>query len=124
MNRLYVVEPTAAVTGSSADHRLPLRYFEIAQFGRALAAKLGLGGNGSPPPAAGKWLDAAVKDLQKAGRNSLVVAGEQQPAEGHALAHAVNAALGSPGNTVYYTEPAEANPPNNLESLPHLCVGM
>jgi len=124
MNRLYVVEPTPSVTGSSADHRLPLRYFEIAQFARALAAKLGLGGNGSPPPAAGKWLDAAVKDLQKAGRNSLVVAGEQQPAEVHALAHAVNAALGSAGNTVYYTEPVEANPLNNLESLRDLCVEM
>ena len=45
MNRLYVVEPTPTVTGSSADHRLPLRASEIETFARALAAKLGMGGN-------------------------------------------------------------------------------
>jgi molybdopterin-containing oxidoreductase family iron-sulfur binding subunit len=124
MNRLYAVEPTPSVTGSSADHRLPLRYFEIAQFARALAAKLGLGGNTPVPAAAEKWLDAVAKDLQKSGRNSLVVAGEQQPAEVHALAHAINAALGAAGNTVYYTEPVETNPVNQLESLRELCADM
>jgi len=124
MNRLYAVEPTPSVTGSSADHRLPLRYFEIAQFARALAAKLGLGGNSSAPPAAQKWLDSVAKDLQKAGRNSLVVAGEQQPAEVHALAHAINGALSNAGNTVYYTEPVEINPVNHLESLRELCADM
>jgi MoCo/4Fe-4S cofactor protein with predicted Tat translocation signal len=122
MNRLYAVEPTPSVTGSSADHRLPLRYFEIAQFARALAAKLGLGGNTPTPAAAEKWLEAVAKDVQKAGRNSLVVAGQQQPAEVHALAHAINAALGAAGNTVYYTEPIETNPVNNLESLRELCA--
>jgi molybdopterin-containing oxidoreductase family iron-sulfur binding subunit len=124
MNRLYAVEPTPSVTGSSADHRLPLRYFEIAQFARALAAKLGLGGNTPVPAAAEKWLDAVAKDLQKSGKNSLVVAGEQQPAEVHALAHAINAALGAAGNTVYYTEPVETNPVNQLESLRELCADM
>src|SRR5436309_114522 len=65
MSRLYVVEPTPSVTGSSADHRLPLRYAEIEQFARALAAKLGLGGSGKLAPAAEKWLNAVVKDLRK-----------------------------------------------------------
>ena len=43
LNRLYVVEPTPSVTGSSADHRLPLRASEVEVFARALAAKLGIG---------------------------------------------------------------------------------
>ena len=122
MSRLYVVEPTPSVTGSSADHRLPLRYGESAQFARALAAKLGLGGGGKLPPGAEKWLDAVVKDLRKHPRRTLVVAGEQQPAEVHALVHAINAALGNVGTTLYYTEPVEAHPVNHLESLRELCA--
>ena len=82
MNRLYVVEPTPSVTGSSADHRLPLRVSEVAQFARALAAKLGLGGSGTLAPAVEKWLDAAAGDLQKNRGKSLVVAGEFQPRGG------------------------------------------
>jgi molybdopterin-containing oxidoreductase family iron-sulfur binding subunit len=124
MNRLYVVEPTPSVTGCSADHRLPLSFLDVQQFARALAAKLGLGGSGALPAAAGKWLDVVAKDLQKNQGRSLVVAGEQQPAEVHALVHAINAALGNAGNAVYYTEPVEANPVNNLESLRELCADM
>ena len=122
MSRLYVVEPTPSVTGSSADHRLPLRSTEIGQFARALAAKLGLGGNGKIAPDAEKWLDAVVKDLKKYPRRTLVVAGEQQPAEVHALVHAINASLGNVGTTLYYTEPVEAHPVNHLESLRELCA--
>src|ERR1700732_2943464 len=124
MNRLYVVEPTPAVTGSSADHHLPLRVSEIEQFARALAAKLGLGGSGALSPPAEKWLDVVTKELQGHRGSSLVVAGEQQSAEVHALTHAINAALSNPGNTLYYTEPVEANPVNQLESLRELCADM
>ena len=122
MSRLYVVEPTPSVTGSSADHHLPLRASEIELFARALAAKLGLGGSAAMPPAVDKWLDAVAKDLQQYRRNSLVVAGEQQPAEVHALVHAINAALGGVGITLYYTEPVEARPVNYVESLRELCT--
>jgi len=124
MNRLYVVEPTPSVTGATADHRLPLRASQVELFARGLAAKLGLGGSASLPPAAEKWLDAVTKDLQANRSKSLVVAGEQQPAEVHALAHAINAALGNAGATLYYTEPVEANPTNHLESFAGLCADM
>src|SRR5580658_9257114 len=110
MNRLYVVEPTPSVTGSSADNRLPLRASDVGQFARGLAALVGLGGSATLSPAAEKWLDAVASDLTKHRGTSLVVAGEFQPAEVHALAHAINAALGNVGTTVYYTEPVEANP--------------
>jgi len=122
MNRLYVVEPTPSVTGASADHRLPLRSSEVAAFAAALAGKLGMGGNAKAPASAEKWLDVVAKDLQQHRGSSLVVAGEQQPAEVHALAHAINAALGNVGNTLYYTEPVEAHPTNHLQSLRELCA--
>jgi len=124
MNRLYVVEPTPSVTGSSADHRLPLRASDVGQFARGLAALVGLGGSATLSPAARKWLDAVASDLTKHRGTALVVAGEFQPAEVHALAHAINAALGSVGSTLYYTEPVEANPVNQAESFTELCADM
>ena len=45
--------------------------------------------------------------------SSLVIAGESQPAAVHALAHAMNAALGNAGKTVIYTDPIEASPEND-----------
>jgi len=121
MNRLYVVEPTPSVTGATADHRLPLRASEVELVARALAAKLGLGGSAALSSSAEKWLDAVVKDLQQHKGASLVIAGEHQPAAVHALAHAINDSLGNNGKTLYYTEPVEALPMNNLESLRELC---
>jgi MoCo/4Fe-4S cofactor protein with predicted Tat translocation signal len=124
MNRLYVVEPMPTVTGSSADQRLPMRAADIELFARALAVKLGLGGSGELSGEAEKWLSAVAKDLQKERGASLVVAGEQQSAAVHALAHAINVALGNVGATLYYTEPVEAEPTGNLESLRELCAEM
>src|SRR5207302_3174072 len=89
-------------------------------FARAIAAKLGVGGAAALPDAAEKFAEAVAKDLQKNRGASLVLAGEQQSAEVHALAHAINAALGNAGTTVYYTEPVEANPVNHAESLHEL----
>src|SRR5438128_3681735 len=130
MNRLYVVEPTPSVTGATADHRLPLRASEVELFARALAGKVidvtvrpGQSALANPAPPAGseKWLEAVAKDLLRHQGRCLVVAGEHQPAAVHALAHAINAALGNVGKTLYYTEPVEAHPENNLESLRELC---
>ena len=56
--------------------------------------------------------------------SSLVIAGEQQSPEVHAIAHAINAALSNVGNTLYYTEPVEANPVSYVESLRELCADM
>jgi len=124
MTRLYVVEPTPTVTGSNADHKLPMRACDIELFARALAAKLGHGSAVSLPAEVEKWLAAAASDLEKARGSSLVIAGEQQSSAVHALAHAINAALGNTGTTLYYTEPVEAEPANQLDSLRDLCADM
>jgi MoCo/4Fe-4S cofactor protein with predicted Tat translocation signal len=124
MSRLYVAEPTPTVTGSSADHRLPVRASDIELLARALAAKVGTGAAVALPAATEKWLSTVAEELQKERGTSLVVAGDQQPAAVHALAHAINASLGNVGTTIYYTEPVEAEPTANLESLRQLCSDM
>jgi MoCo/4Fe-4S cofactor protein with predicted Tat translocation signal len=124
MNRLYVVEPTPSVTGATADNRLPLKANDVELFARALAAKIGPGGTAAAPAGSEKFLNAVASDLLKHKGSGLVVAGAQQPAEVHALAHMLNDLLGNAGATVYYTEPVEANPVNHAESLRELCSDM
>jgi MoCo/4Fe-4S cofactor protein with predicted Tat translocation signal len=124
MNRLYVVEPTPSVTGSSADHRLPLRSSDIEAFARALAAKLGIGSGAPVSGEAAKWVEVIAKELQSEHGSSLVVAGEYQPATVHALAHAMNAALGNIGKTLYYIEPPMGEGADNLEGIRSLCAEM
>jgi molybdopterin-containing oxidoreductase family iron-sulfur binding subunit len=123
MNRLYVVEPTPSVTGSSSDHRLPLRSSDIEPFARSLAAKLGVGSGPAISGEAERWAEAIAKDLQKERGASIVIAGEYQPASVHALAHAINHALGNVGNTVYYTEPLSGDT-GNLDGIRELCSEM
>ena len=124
MNRLYAIEATPSVTGSMADHRIPLRPSEIPNFAGAIAAKIGLAGQSSTDAQRAKWIDALVRDLQKHRGSSLVVAGGQQPPGVHALAHAMNQALDNVGKTVIYTDPVEANPADQLGSLRELVKDM
>jgi molybdopterin-containing oxidoreductase family iron-sulfur binding subunit len=51
---------------------------------------------------------------------SLVIAGDSQPPAVHAIAHAMNDALGNVGTTVRYIQPV-APPPNDDETLEALC---
>jgi molybdopterin-containing oxidoreductase family iron-sulfur binding subunit len=120
MNRLYVVESTPSSTGMKADHRLPLRAGEIEDFTRALARTVGVNTEGLPGKAQ-TYVDAMAKDLQSHKGSSVVVVGDHQPLAVHALAHAINQALGNVGKTVFYTDPVDTNPVNRNESL-HLLV--
>ena len=72
---------------------------------------------GAVPEAAQAWIAPLVKDLQAARGRSLVIAGDGQPPIVHALAHAMNEALGNVGTTVVYTQTAEAQPMNQLAGL-------
>ncbi|HYP27954.1 MAG TPA: TAT-variant-translocated molybdopterin oxidoreductase [Blastocatellia bacterium] len=122
MNRLYAVESSPTLTGAKADHKIPLRPSQVEAFTRALASGLGVQGvqASSVEGVPGEWIPAVVKDLQQHRGASLVVAGEFQPPVIHALAHAMNQALGNVGNTVVYTDPVEANPVDDIASLREL----
>ncbi|HEX7369695.1 MAG TPA: TAT-variant-translocated molybdopterin oxidoreductase, partial [Rhodanobacteraceae bacterium] len=62
MSRLYVVEPTPSVTGSMADHRLPLASTEMEMFAQQLAAQVGAGTASGTSTTHARWIDAMAKD--------------------------------------------------------------
>jgi molybdopterin-containing oxidoreductase family iron-sulfur binding subunit len=136
MNRLYVIESTPTSTGAKADHRFPLRASNIEAVASALAFSMG-----APTGASnltGQWPEggqeftnffgALRSELEKRLKGqsgaSIVIAGEYQPPVVHALVHAINTRLGNVGKTVFYTDPVDANPVNQTESLKGLVVDM
>jgi len=122
LNRLYVVEPAPSPTGGMADHRFVYRASEIEAVAWDLAAAVGIAG----ATGSGKWKEAAAvaRDLQAHKGTCVIVAGDQQSPSVHALAHAMNAALGNVGKTVTYTDPIEAGPTDQIESLSQLVADM
>jgi MoCo/4Fe-4S cofactor protein with predicted Tat translocation signal len=126
MNRLYVVESVVSNTGSIADHRLAVRPSEVLDVARAIASELGISGDIAPSgdQLHTEWIKAVVRDLQQHCGSSLIVAGDQQLPEVHALAHAMNYFLKNVGNTVVYTESVEAHPVSQSESLRELVRDM
>ncbi|HHB90480.1 MAG TPA: 4Fe-4S dicluster domain-containing protein [Anaerolineae bacterium] len=124
MNRLYVVEAALSNTGIVADHRLPLRAVDVEHFTRSLAQKLGLDVRGGDPEAYGEWLEALVADLEAHKGASIVIPGDQQNPAVHALAHAINQALGNLGETVTVIEPVEAKPVHQATDLARLVEDM
>ncbi len=128
MNRLYVVEPTMTLTGAAADHRLAVASRDVALFAQAIAAELKVGNQATagepklPERIAGHagWIGALARDLTAHRGKSLVVAGETQPAEVHALAHLINHALGNIGKTVDFIARVDAGPADQIGSLREL----
>jgi len=108
VNRLYAVESTTTLTGAKADHRLAVKPSQVVEVAKALAAAIGVSGG---TPAAGlsadaqKWIAVMAKDLQSSRGKTVVIPGDHQSPMVHALAHAINGALGNVGQTVVYTEP-------------------
>ncbi|OFW09005.1 MAG: hypothetical protein A3H96_13290 [Acidobacteria bacterium RIFCSPLOWO2_02_FULL_67_36] len=126
MNRLYAIESTPTLTGAKADHRLVLAAKEIEGFAGQLAAALSAGGAPSPQasPEWAKWASAIAKDLQAHRGRSAVVAGDFQTETVHALAHAMNQALGNIDATVTYGPALGAAVPDRSASLRDLVAAI
>jgi Fe-S-cluster-containing dehydrogenase component len=115
--RLIVAEATPSLTGARADRRLALPPAEAESFARAVATALGV-----PGLAAGATHPAAADigaTLRAAG--GLVLAGRDQPPAVHALAHAMNDALGAARRL---TRPPLARPEAMAASLAGLTGAM
>ncbi len=109
MKRLYAAEAALTVTGSNADHRLRMASGQgvdvLKALAKALATTQGVDLGELAPAVEGAALDAnaakfvasLAKDLAAHKGQALIIAGERQPAAVHALAFALNAALGASG---------------------------
>ncbi|HET9267365.1 MAG TPA: TAT-variant-translocated molybdopterin oxidoreductase, partial [Vicinamibacterales bacterium] len=126
LNRLYVVEPVPTVTGANADHRLAMKAADVQAFAAALATAVGAKGAaaGNLSAEAQKWVAPVAADLAAHKGTSVVVAGDRQPAAVHALARAMNEALGNVGATVTYSAPIAASPADGAASISELVAEM
>jgi molybdopterin-containing oxidoreductase family iron-sulfur binding subunit len=113
MSRLYAVEARLTVTGMAADERLRVQARAVRDVAADVLAQLLAGGgdvpgdvrqaaSGRAPSQHADWVRAVARDLGAHRGASLVVAGDGQTPEVHALAHAMNALLGNVGRTVTY----------------------
>ncbi|HET6568672.1 MAG TPA: 4Fe-4S dicluster domain-containing protein, partial [Rhodothermales bacterium] len=125
MSRLYVVESAYSSTGAKADHRLRLRSADVPFFAAAVAEEMGVAAGGLGQQYADHpFVKAAADDLRQAGPDAIVIAGDAQPEWVHALAMAMNAALGSIGRSVTLLDTGEQQRQPQLPQLRQLAGAM
>ena len=129
MNRLYAVESHFTVTGSSADHRLPLMATRIDAFLAALEAELATThhlnvaaadapqGGFLEEPKTKAIIKAAADDLARHQGAGIITVGAGQPKEVHARAHRLNLALKNVGKTVKYVATEISNSIGQMKGL-------
>jgi len=110
--------------GMPPDNNLRSLFLEMAETFKRLAKAERLPGNANPQlqPAGlfPRWIQSIERDLKEHLGVSIVIAGDDQDPIIHALAHAMNDALRNVGQTVFYTDPIEANSIDQSQSLREL----
>lgn len=127
LSRLYVAESAPSSTGAVADYRLRVKPREVVGFAKLIAERLGVpgvSGGAMPGGMDEKVVTAMVNDLKRAGSKSLLLCGDHQPAALHALVLAMNAHLGSLGETVMVTRPVLAKSSSQAADLAKLTEEM
>ncbi|MGD0570922.1 MAG: TAT-variant-translocated molybdopterin oxidoreductase [Candidatus Sulfotelmatobacter sp.] len=114
MNRLYVIESTPTTTGAKADHRISVTAARVDYAARWIADR------GPIPTEFASAVNPLIADIRAHRGSSIVIVGDHQPPSVHAIAHEINEQLGNVGKTVFYTDPVDANPVNQNESIKDL----
>ncbi len=121
MSRLYAVEPVPTLTGAVADHRFIAGPRDLHPIVVALAAAIL---QRPTTPAAPDWVGKIAADLIANNGRALVHVGPDQPAETHALVHAINEKLGARGTTLNLVAPVAHAPVDQAASLRELVDDM
>jgi molybdopterin-containing oxidoreductase family iron-sulfur binding subunit len=122
MSRLYVVESSASNMGAIADSHFAAGPAETHKFVLALVA--GVLNRGAMPPDAPQWARPVIADLMANRGRAFVHAGPDQPAETHALVHAINEALGGRGVAYELVQPVAHAIQDQTASLRELVQDM
>ena len=125
MSRLYSIESQFSSTGAAADHRMSVRSSDIPGFVAQLSAAID---NPTEPtkemPYRKRLFNAMVSDLVKAKGKSVVMVGESQPPEVHALVHHINEKLQNIGKTVSLTKVDDPDRPACMEAIQKFAEGL
>ncbi len=140
MSRLYCIESGFSVTGAQADHRLRLAPSRVTACAIALAKQLVATGDPNLQALSTQLSKMTVqpdKDVDNFVRQcgldlmdpvnrakSLVLAGDSQPPEVHALVAAINAALGNIGQSISYAPMTEEEAYPSLTGIAALGADM
>ena len=124
MNRMYAIESSYTITGASADHRFPVKPSQIEAIAGALQAAVSGGATQTVAGISADAFGALVADLQANRGRAVVIPGDEATPAVHALAHAINSAIGAIGSTVVYSAPIEVTPTDKLASLRDLISDM
>ncbi len=136
MNRLYVVESQFSITGGMADHRLRLPSSHVLDYTLVLTREL-LNGEKAAPLTSGfqaalrqaleshkvsvkldeQWVREVAADLRAHAGKGIIIAGRRQPPVVHALAFALNAALGNLGKSIELRKPPARPAAATLQEL-------
>ncbi len=121
MSRVYAIEPAPTLTGIAADHRFVAGPRDLHRAVLALAdAVLRSAALSDTPP----WLAKLAADLKAHPGRAFIHLGPHQPAEFHALVHAMNEALDGRGSTYELIEAVEVAPTDQSKSLHDLVADM
>jgi molybdopterin-containing oxidoreductase family iron-sulfur binding subunit len=116
--RLYAVESMWRLTGANADERLALHPALMGNVALHIARALGAQvETGELPEHARRFVEAAANDLTTHKGQAMVLAGDTQSPEVHALCHWINAQLAAPVDLI---PPVDINDKSHARSLQEL----
>lgn len=116
MNRVYAFESHPTTLGVNADHRRRIKPSETLALVKAIASRLGLGGESELPAGVdAKTVDAVVADVRRAGPNAVFACGDHLPREVQAAVMLLNQGIASAA--VSYRPNPKPMPTNHGQAL-------